>query len=165
MVFFNHRLLGIAMLATQPQSASRPEPTVAGCRLGPMVASIQRTRFWLTHCIDCQKHGIRSGSCWTTYTSGPQPCLDCGQTWSARPEGSWATGGNRNLPVAGQGRQLKATSSHLDRQPANSDCLRWPMILLAGRTKFARNPDTVEDQRCKWSSTSRIEFRASDNRC
>src|ERR1700682_1828096 len=47
---------------------------------------------------------------------------------------------------------------------AKSDRLRWLIGLLSGWTNIARRPRTVEDHRCERSSTSPIEFRATDNR-
>jgi hypothetical protein len=46
-----------------------------------------------------------------------------------------------------------------------ADRFRGPRVLLAGWTKMARSPRTVEDHRGERSSASWIEFHVSDHRC
>jgi len=65
--------------------------TVAGCRLGTMVRSRERTRVRRAHGFGGHKQGIRFGSRWTSAISGPRRCTDCGPYCSTRPGDPWTT--------------------------------------------------------------------------
>jgi hypothetical protein len=91
MVPSHPRLLRTGVSVTQPYSDSRPEPPVAGCRLGTMVRSRERTRVRRAHRFGCHEHGIRFGSRWPSATSGPRRCPDCGPSCSTRPRDPRAT--------------------------------------------------------------------------
>lgn len=146
MVLFNPRLLGIAVSAAHPQSASQPEPPVAGCRLGPMVGSMRRTRVWLAYCIGCQKHGIRSGSCRTARISGPRQCGGGGQYWSTRRGDPWATGADRDLASC----RSKSASQNNIEPPCSTKLLTQPTEF--GRIGVLQQPLAMWQPGAEWKT-------------
>src|SRR5664279_5609296 len=102
MVLSNPRLLRTGVSDSQLYSGSWSEPPVAGCRLGTMVRSRQRTRVRRAHSFGCHKHRVRFGLRWTLAISGTRRCTDCGPSCSSRPADPWATDnrpGLGELPV------------------------------------------------------------------
>src|ERR1035441_10367417 len=115
MVLSNPRLLRTGVSDSQLYSGSWSEPPVAGCRLGTMVRSRQRTRVRRAHSFGCHKHRVRFGLRWTLAISGPRRCTDCGPSCSSRPADPWAT---ENRPGLGELPVKPATQTNAIEQPS-----------------------------------------------
>ena len=111
MVPSDPRRLRTAVSVTQPYSGRRPEPPVAGCRLGIMARSRQRTPIPRAASFGRQKHGLRFRSRWTSAIFGPRRCTNCARSGSTRPREPWATGTYESMASCRSSQPLKPTPS------------------------------------------------------
>jgi hypothetical protein len=135
MVRPNSRLLCTAVSVPQPSSGRRLEPRLTDGRLATMVRSRERTCLRRAPSFGCQKHGIRSGSRWTSCISGPRLCVDCGQSWSTRLGDLWATGTDRALASCRSSTQAGNSNQCPSRTLFSRNCwLKPPILKIRGFT-------------------------------
>ena len=147
MVLSNPRLLRTGVSDSQLYSGSWSEPPVAGCRLGTMVRSRQRTRVRRAHSFGCHKHRVRFGLRWTLAISGPRRCTDCGPSCSSRPADPWAT---ENRPGLGELPVKPATQTNAIEQPSPRNY--WLSSAELKNRGFAKQP-LARRSACKLDGT------------